>query len=122
MGIFDVPVVLPHVRSGKLRALAVTSAKRAPPLPDVPTTAEVGYPKVISDNWYGLVAPAGTPPAVLKRIHDAAIAALNSPALVEQFSKVSGIAAPATMQEYAAFLVEEQTRWSAIIKAIGFKE
>jgi tripartite-type tricarboxylate transporter receptor subunit TctC len=115
-------VVLPHVRSGKLRALAVTSAKRAPPLPDVPTTAEVGYPKVISDNWYGLVAPAGTPPAVLKRIHDAAIAALNSPALVEQFSKVSGIAAPATMQEYAAFLVEEQTRWSAIIKAIGFKE
>jgi len=122
MGIFDVPVVLPHIKSGKFKALAVTSAKRAPSLPDVPTTAEVGYPKVISDNWYGLVAPAGTPPAVLKRIHDASIAALQSPALIEQFAKVSGIPAPMTQAEYLAFLGEEQARWGAIIKAIGFKE
>jgi len=122
MGIFDVPVVLPHIKSGKFKALAVTSAKRAPPLPEVPTTAEVGYPKVISDNWYGLVAPSATSPAVLKRIHDAAIAALHSPALLEQFSKVSGIASPSTPQEYAAFLAEEQARWSVIIKAIGFRE
>jgi tripartite-type tricarboxylate transporter receptor subunit TctC len=122
MGIFDVPVVLPHIRSGKLKALAVTSAKRATSLPEVPTTAEVGYPKVISDNWYGLVAPAGTPSAILKRIHEAAFAALNSPALVEQFAKVSGIPAPMTPEEYSAFLVEEQTRWGTILKAIGFKE
>ena len=122
MGIFDVPVVLPHIRSGKFRALAVTSAKRAPPLPEVPTTAELGYPKVVSDNWYGLVAPAATPPDVLKRIHEAAMAALRSPALLEQFSKVGGIAFPSTPQEYAAFLAEEQARWSRIIKAIGFKE
>jgi tripartite-type tricarboxylate transporter receptor subunit TctC len=122
MGIFDVPVVLPHIRSGKLKALAVTSAKRATSLPEVPTTAEVGYPKVISDNWYGLVAPAGTPSAILKRIHEAAFAALNSPALVEQFAKVSGIPAPVTPEEYSAFLVEEQTRWGTILKAIGFKE
>jgi len=122
MGIFDVPVVLPHIKSGKFKALAVTSAKRAPSLPDVPTTAEVGYPKVISDNWYGLVAPAATPPGVLKRIHDAAVAALHSPALLEQFARVSGIVFPSTPAEYAAFLAEEQARWSAIIKAIGFKE
>ena len=122
MGIFDVPVVLPHIKSGKFKALAVTSAKRAPPLPDVPTTAEVGYPKVISDNWYGLVAPVGTPPAVLKRIHEASVAALRSPVLIEQFAKVSGIPAPATAEEYVAFLGEEQARWSTIIKAIGFKE
>jgi len=122
MGIFDVPVVLPHIKSGKFKALAVTSAKRAPPLPDVPTTGEVGYPKVISDNWYGLVAPAGTPPAVQKRIHEAAIVALQSPILIEQFAKVSGIPAPASQEEYVAFLGEEQSRWSAIIKAIGFKE
>ena len=63
MGIFDVPVVLPHIKSGKFKALAVTSAKRAPPLPEVPTTGEVGYPRVISDNWYGLVAPAIVPMA-----------------------------------------------------------
>ena len=122
MGIFDVPVVLPHIKSGKFKALAVTSAKRAPPLPDVPTTGEVGYPRVISDNWYGLVAPAGTPPAVLKRIHEASVAALRSPVLIEQFAKVSGIPAPATPEEYLAFLGEEQARWSTIIKAIGFKE
>jgi len=122
MGIFDVPVVLPHIKSGKFKALAVTSAKRAPPLPEVPTTAEVGYPKVISDNWYGLVAPAGTPSAVLKRVHEASIAALHSPALIEQFAKVSGIPAPSTPEEYTAFLGEEQARWSGIIKAIGFKE
>jgi tripartite-type tricarboxylate transporter receptor subunit TctC len=122
MGIFDVPVVLPHIRSGKFRALAVTTAKRVASLPDVPTTAEIGYPNVISDNWYGLVAPAGTPPAVLKRIHAGAMAALHSPALLEQFAKVSGIAAPATPEEYASFLKEEQARWSAIIKAIGFKQ
>ena len=122
MGIFDVPVVLPHIKSGKFKALAVTSAKRAPPLPEVPTTGEVGYPRVISDNWYGLVAPAGTPPAVLKRIHEASIAALRSPVLIDQFAKVSGIPAPVTPEEYVAFLGEEQTRWSAIIKAIGFKE
>jgi tripartite-type tricarboxylate transporter receptor subunit TctC len=122
MGIFDVPVVLPHIKSGKFKALAVTSAKRAPPLPEVPTTGEVGYPKVISDNWYGLVAPAGTPPTVLKRIHEASVAALRSPALIEQFANVSGIPTPVTPEEYAAFLGEEQGRWSTIIKAIGFKE
>ena len=122
MGIFDVPVVLPHIQQHKFRALAVTSAKRAATLPDVPTTGELGYPKVISDNWYGLVAPAGTPPAVQKRIHDAAVAALRSPALVEQFAKVGGIPAPSTQEEYAKFLGEEQQRWGTIIKAIGFKE
>jgi len=122
MGFFDVPVVLPHIKAGKLKALAVTSAKRAPSLPDVRTTGEEGYPGVISDNWYGLVAPAKTPAAVLKRVHAAAIASLKSPELLEQFAKVSGIAAPSTPEEYKAFLGEEQKRWGGIIKAIGFKE
>lgn len=122
MGIFDVPVVLSHIQSGKFKALAVTSAKRAPPLPDVATTPELGYPKVISDNWYGLVAPAATPPAVLKRIHGAAVEALRSPALVQQFAKVSGTPAPSTPEEYSAFVSEEQAKWGAIIKAIGFRE
>jgi len=122
MGIFDVPVVLPHIRSGKLKALAVTTAQRLPTLPEVPTTAEVGYPKVISDNWYGLVAAAGTPPEVLKRIHAAAMTALHSSALGEQFAKVGGIPSPTTPQEYTAFLASEQAKWGRIIQAIGFKE
>jgi tripartite-type tricarboxylate transporter receptor subunit TctC len=122
MGIFDVPVVLPHIKSGRLKALAVTTAQKVPTLPEVPTTAEVGYPKVISDNWYGLVAAAGTPPQVLKRIHAAAMTALHSAALAEQFAKVGGVPAPSTPQEYATFLAAEQAKWGRIIKAIGFKE
>ena len=122
MGIFDVPVVLPHVRAGKLRALAVTSAKRAASLPEVPTTAEAGYARVNSDNWYGLVAPIATPPETLKRIHAAAMAALQSPAVVEQFAKVSGTATPSTPEEYSVFLAAEQAKWGAIIRAIGFRE
>jgi tripartite-type tricarboxylate transporter receptor subunit TctC len=122
MGIFDVPILLPHIRSGKLKALAVTSAKRAATLPDVPTTAEANYPNVTSDNWYGLVAPAATPPEVLTRIHASAVAALRSPALIEQYAKVSGVASPGTPQDYAAFLAAEQAKWSKVVQAIGFKE
>ena len=122
MGIFDVPVLLGHIRSGKLKALAITSATRAPSLPGVPTTAELSYPNVNSDNWYGLVAAAATPPEVQKRIHAAAVAALKSKAVEEQFSKVGGIASPGTPQEYQAFIAAEQAKWSRIVQAIGFKE
>ena len=122
LGIFDVPVLLSHIRAGKLKALAVTSGKRAPSLPDVPTTAELKYPNVASDNWYGLVAPAATPQDVLKRIHAAAMAALRSSALTEQYANVSGIASPGTPQDYATFLASEQAKWSKIVTAIGFKE
>jgi tripartite-type tricarboxylate transporter receptor subunit TctC len=122
MGIFDVPVLLGHIRSGKLKALAITSAKRAPALPEIATTVELNYPNVNSDNWYGLVAAAATPPEVQKRIHAAAVAALKSKAVEEQFTKVGGIASPGTPQEYAAFIAAEQAKWSKIVQAIGFKE
>jgi len=122
MGIFDVPVLLGHIKGGRLRALAITSAKRSDALPDVPTTAELGLPNVTSDNWYGLVVPAATPADVQKRIHAAAVAALRSPQVVEQFAKVSGVAAPGTPQDYAAFLAAEQAKWEKVVTAIGFKE
>jgi len=121
MGIFDVPILLPHIRSGKLKALAITSAKRTPTLPEVQTTAEANLPRVNSDNWYGLVAPAGTPPAIRKRIHAAAIAALNAPELIEQYSKVSGVPMPSSPEEYAVYLDFEQAKWGKVVKAIGFK-
>jgi tripartite-type tricarboxylate transporter receptor subunit TctC len=122
MGIFDVPVVLPHIKSGRLKALAVTTGARLPTLPEVPTTAEAGYPKVISDNWYGLVVPAATPADVAKRVHDAAVSALRSRQVMEQFEKVGGLAFPSSPAEYRAFLDDEQAKWSRIITAIGFKE
>ncbi|HEU4921614.1 MAG TPA: tripartite tricarboxylate transporter substrate binding protein [Burkholderiales bacterium] len=122
MGIFDVPVLLGHIRSGKLKALALTSRQRAASLPEVPTTVELGYPNVNSDNWYGLVAAAGTPAEVQRRIHAAAVAALRSPAVEEQFAKVGGIASPGTSEEYRSFIAAEQAKWSKIVQAIGFKE
>jgi tripartite-type tricarboxylate transporter receptor subunit TctC len=122
MGIFDVPILLGHIRSGKLKALALTSNQRAASLPEVATTVELGYPNVNSDNWYGLVAAAGTPADVQRRIHAAAVAALKSRAVEEQFAKVGGIASPGTPDEYRAFIATEQAKWSKIVQAIGFKE
>jgi tripartite-type tricarboxylate transporter receptor subunit TctC len=122
MGIFDVPVVLPHIKSGKLKALAVTTGSRVPTLPDVATTAELGYPRVISDNWYGLVVPAATAADVVKRIQVAAVTVLRSKELMEQFEKVGGLAFPSTPAEYRSFLDAEQAKWSRIITTIGFKE
>jgi tripartite-type tricarboxylate transporter receptor subunit TctC len=121
MGIFDVPVVLSHIRGGKLKALAITSLKRSATLPEVPTTVEAGYPKVLSDNWYGLIGPVGMPPAILKRIHAAAIAALNAPDLVEQYGKVSGVPMPSSPEEFAVYLAQDQAKWGRVVKAIGFK-
>src|SRR3954464_11987580 len=122
MGIFDVPVLLGHIRSGKLKALAVTSTTHAPTLPDVPTTAEANYSNVTSDNWYGLIVPAATPADIQKRLNAAAVAALKSPAVSEQFAKVGGLASPGTPQDYAAFLAREQEKWGRVVSAIGFKE
>ena len=121
MGVFDVPVLLSHIKAGKLKALAVTSAKRAPSLPEVPTTADAGYPKVNSDNWYGLVGPLGMPPAVLKRIHAAAIAALNSPEVIEQYAKVAGVPMPSSSEEFDVYLAQDQAKWGKVVKTIGFK-
>src|SRR2546425_8652496 len=122
MGIFDVPILLSHIRAGKLKALAITSAKRAETLPDVPTTVELKYPNVTSDNWYGLIMPAATPAAIQKRVHAAATVALKSAAVREQFAKVGGVAAPGTPQDYAKFLETEQAKWGKVVSAIGFKE
>jgi tripartite-type tricarboxylate transporter receptor subunit TctC len=119
--IADVPVLLPHIRSGAMVPLAVTSASRAPSVPQVPTTAEAGLPKVLSDNWYGLVAPARIAPDVLKRIHGAAVAALGSPSLVDVFGTQSAVASPSTPEEFASFVAAERTKWGPIIKATGAK-
>jgi tripartite-type tricarboxylate transporter receptor subunit TctC len=122
MGIFDVPVLLSHIRAGKLKALTITSAQRAPTLPDVPTTAEGGYPNVTSDNWYGLIMPSATPAEIQKRVHTAAVNALKSQAVGDQFAKVGGIPSPTTPQEYAKFIETEQAKWGKVVTAIGFKE
>jgi tripartite-type tricarboxylate transporter receptor subunit TctC len=119
--VFDVPVLLPHIRSGALHPLAVTSKARASALPDVPTTAEAGFPTVLSDNWYGLVAPAKTPPEILNKIQAAATAALRADDLKAQYAKQDAAATPTTPAEFAAFVIEERARWKDVVAATGVK-
>jgi tripartite-type tricarboxylate transporter receptor subunit TctC len=119
--VFDVPVLLPHIRSGALRALAVTSKTRAANLPEVPTTAEAGFPSVLSDNWYGLVAPAAIPPAILNKIQSAATAALSSDDLKVQYAKQDALAAPMTPAEFAAFVTAERAKWKEVVATTGMK-
>jgi tripartite-type tricarboxylate transporter receptor subunit TctC len=117
----DVPFLLPHIRSGALKALAVTSAKRIPALPDVPATAELGYAAVNSDNWYGLVAPARTPADVLDTLRRASIAALTSVELRKQFDSQNAAPSPTTPAEFAAFVQAEQAKWGPLVLATGVK-
>ena len=119
--ILDVPAVLPHIRSGALKALAVTSDTRAPLLPDAPTMRELGYPKVNSDNWYALVSPGASSAEARQKIFEAASAALKSKAIVDAYAAVGGIAGGGTSAELAAFLREEVTKWAAVIKAANVK-
>jgi tripartite-type tricarboxylate transporter receptor subunit TctC len=121
MTIADVPAVLQHVRAGTLKALAITSAKRIPMLPDVPTMAEVGYPKVLSDNWYGLIAPAGTPPDIQKRLHGAAVAALQAAEVSQQLIAQGALPAPGSSEEFRAAHRDEKAKWAPIVKANNIK-
>ncbi|MGE0579373.1 Bug family tripartite tricarboxylate transporter substrate binding protein [Reyranella sp.] len=119
--ILDVPAVLPHIRSGALKALAVTSDTRAPLLPDVPTMRELGFPKVNSDNWYALVSPGASSAEARKKIFDAASVALKSKQIVDAYAAVGGIAGGGTSADLAAFLREEVAKWAAVIKAANVK-
>ena len=90
-------------------------------LPDLPTTAEFGYPRVNSDNWYGLVAPAGVPADALDRLHRAAVAALNSDDLKKQYDTFNAMPAPATPQQFAAFITAEQAKWGPVVRKTGVR-
>jgi tripartite-type tricarboxylate transporter receptor subunit TctC len=121
MVVLDTPVLLPHIRAGAVRALAVTSATRSAALPEVPTTGEAGLKKVISDNWYGLSAPAGVPADILERLHKSATATLRSAELKKQFDSQDAVPAPMTPGEFATFVKTEQAKWGPIVQATGAK-
>ncbi|HEY1325728.1 MAG TPA: tripartite tricarboxylate transporter substrate binding protein [Casimicrobiaceae bacterium] len=107
---------MPHVKAGRLRALALTSATRSPMWPELPTVAESGYPAYQSTLWYGLLAPAHLSPAIATTLHDAAVEALHAPD-VEEHLRVQGAEAIGdTPQELEAFLREEIDRWTNVIR------
>jgi tripartite-type tricarboxylate transporter receptor subunit TctC len=117
----DLSGVLPHIRSGAITALAITAEARSPAIPDTPTTAEGGFPRVVSESWYGLIAPAGTPPAVLQKIYDAARAALQSAEVLKQIEAQGATATPNTSDEFRALIDNEQTKWKRVVEATGAK-
>lgn len=117
----DAPVVLPFLKSGKLRALAVGTPARVGGLPEVPTTAEGGYKGVLASTWYGMLAPAKTPPAVLKRLNSALNAILASPDAASFFGGQSLIVNGGTPEEFGTFIGSETRRWTELAKAAGVK-
>ena len=110
-----ISTAVPHVQAGRAQAIAVTGAKRAGALPDVPTVGETvrGY---VATNWYGLLAPAGTPKAVVDRIDKALVATLASPQVVQQLNARGIDATPSSPAEYANFIREEDRKWRPVIK------
>jgi tripartite-type tricarboxylate transporter receptor subunit TctC len=117
----DIPVLLPHIEAGTLIPLALASGKRAPTLPQVPTTAEMGLPNVLADNWYGLLAPGGTPPATVQRLNQIVSAALKEPEVQAGFAKQGAQAVGNPSAEFAAFMRSEATRWGSLAKEVGVK-
>jgi tripartite-type tricarboxylate transporter receptor subunit TctC len=114
-------VLLPHIRAGKLRVLAVTSGTRSRVLPEVPTMTESGVPEYILDFWTGIVAPTGTPAAVIDRLNSAINDSLKSPELQASLAKFNIEANIRSPKEAAAFMAGESKKWGEIVKATGVK-
>ena len=115
------PPLMPHVKSGKLRVIAVGTTKRLPTLAEVPTVAEQGYPGFETSQWYGLNAPARTPPAVIQRLAAEAAKAAKDPKVQERFAADDAEAIGSGPAEYAAFIRKEQERWSKVVRTANIK-
>lgn len=110
---------LPHIRSGKLRALAVTGAQRSPAAPDVPTIAESGFPGFEATAWYGVLAPAGTPKAVVSRLHDDVVKALRDPDVDKRLAGLGFEIAGTAPEQFAAYIRSEIKKWARAVEASG---
>ena len=112
---------LPHVRTGRLRGLGVTTAKRVSGAPDIPTIAEAGVPGYQSVQWYGLLAPGGTPREIIAKIHDAASRATQEPAARKRFLDDGAEPLAGTPEQFAAVIRDDMAKWEKVVKAAGIK-
>ena len=113
--------LLPHIKSGKLKAIALTSAERSPLLPSVPTIAESGFPGYDMDSWMGTFVPRATPPAIIKALHDATLEALKQPAVRERVEAQAGRLTPGSGEALDSIVAEDIKRYSAIVRERGIK-
>ena len=113
--------VQPLIKDGRLKALAITSGRRAQSNPEIPTINEAGVPGYVSDTWYGILVPAGTPKEIIARLHRAATNALNSPAVRDRLTKLGAEPVGNTPEEFRKMLEREQTLWAQVVKDSGAK-
>jgi tripartite-type tricarboxylate transporter receptor subunit TctC len=119
---FTSPVAAqPLVKAGRLRQLAVTSGKRFPPLPDVPTIAEAGYPEIDLTSWWGLLTPAGVPREIVTRLNADTVKAMNAPEMKERLARQGAAVMTDTPEQFAAFIRTEIVKWGKMVQASGAK-
>jgi tripartite-type tricarboxylate transporter receptor subunit TctC len=114
-----IPAVLPHVRSGKMKALAVTGLKRIATAPDIPSVAELGFPQLESLAWNGLLAPAGTSPVVISRLSAETVAAMGHPQTREALGRLGFDVVASSPEEFARWIRAESEKWARVIRASG---
>jgi tripartite-type tricarboxylate transporter receptor subunit TctC len=119
MVFLDLPVLLPQVKAGGLRAIAVGAPQRVPTAMEVPTTAEAGMPDLLIENWYGMVAPAGTPAAVIATLNRVAIEAMRDPAVKEKLASQGAELIVDTPEHFRGFIDDEIKKWEKVIKDAG---
>jgi len=121
MTFYTIPNFLPQVKAGRLKVLVIASQKRFPLLPQVPTSAEVGMPELIASSWHGILAPAGTPPAVIRKLNQAIVAVLAAPDLRENLLNQGAEVVGNSPEQFAQFLREDLARWRKVIVDAGVK-
>ena len=119
MVFLDLPVLLPQINAGKLRPIAVGAPDRVPSAPDVPTTAEVGMPDLLTENWYGMVAPAHTPPKIVAILNKAAVEAIKDSEVKEKLASQGAILVGDKPEQFAAYIDSETKKWAMVIKEAG---
>jgi tripartite-type tricarboxylate transporter receptor subunit TctC len=119
MTFLDLPVILPQIKAGNLHPIALGAKQRASQAPDVPTTAEVGMPDLLIENWYGMVGPAGLPPEILAKINGLAREAMSDPQVKEKLADQGLTLVPDTPDEFRAYIISETKKWAKVIKDAG---
>ena len=119
MAFLDLPVILPHIKSGMLRPIALGAPKRAPTSPEVPTTAEVGMPDLLIENWYGMIAPAGTPANIVNLLNRVANEAMSDPQVAQKLADQGLTVAGDTPEHFRDYIGAETKKWAKVIKDAG---